>query len=165
LQENDLGAGGCDDTSMGRQRIKPAPTPPTTTRGRRTRDALILAGREVLEQQGWSGFSPEAVAQAAGVSYGTFYTYFESKDDLLHHVVRSVAGEMFASSLVPTDRVEDPYARIVESNRLYLRAWDQASKVLRLADQGGAATARRRRTRPSCSSRTSGSRRRTCSAT
>lgn len=99
------------------------------------------------------------------MSYGTFYTYFESKDDLLHHVVRSVAGEMFASSLVPTDRVEDPYARIVESNRLYLRAWDQASKVLRLADQGGAATARRRRTRPSCSSRTSGSRRRTCSAT
>nr|WP_107909549.1 TetR/AcrR family transcriptional regulator [Streptomyces chartreusis] len=124
---------------MGRQRTKPAPTPPTTTRGRRTRDALIFAGREVLEQQGWSGFSPEAVAQAAGVSYGTFYTYFESKDDLLHHVVRSVAGEMFASSLVPTDTVEDPYARIVESNRLYLRAWDQASKVLRLADQGGAA--------------------------
>lgn len=73
------------------------------------------------------------------MSYGTFYTYFESKDDLLHHVVRSVAGEMFASSLVPTDTVEDPYARIVESNRLYLRAWDQASKVLRLADQGGAA--------------------------
>ncbi|MFB6933264.1 TetR/AcrR family transcriptional regulator [Streptomyces chartreusis] len=69
---------------------------------------------EVLEQQGWSGFSPEAVAQAAGVSYGTFYTCFESEDDRLHHVVRSVAGEMFASSLVPTDRVEDPYARIVE---------------------------------------------------
>ncbi|WP_449340309.1 acyl-CoA dehydrogenase family protein [Streptomyces chartreusis] len=79
------------------------------------------------------------MAQAAGVSYGTFYTYFESKDDLLHHVVRSVAGEMFASSLAPPDTVEDPYARIVESNRLYLRAWGQASKVLRLADQGGAA--------------------------
>ncbi|WP_435220336.1 TetR/AcrR family transcriptional regulator [Streptomyces sp. Tue6028] len=124
---------------MGRQRTKPAPTPPTTTRGRRTRDALVLAGREVLEQQGWSVFSPEAVAQAAGVSYGTFYTYFESRDDLLRHIVRSVAGEMFASSLVSPDTADDPYTKLVESNRLYLRAWDKASKVLRLVDQGAAA--------------------------
>ncbi|MPY32631.1 TetR/AcrR family transcriptional regulator [Streptomyces adustus] len=124
---------------MGRQRTKPAPTPPTTTRGRRTRDGLILAGREILEQRGWSAFTPEAVAQTAGVSYGTFYTYFESRDDLLHHVVRSVAGEMLAASLVSPDGVDDPYARLVESNRLYLRAWDRASKVLRLVDQGAAA--------------------------
>ncbi|MGW1067985.1 TetR/AcrR family transcriptional regulator [Streptomyces aureus] len=124
---------------MGRQRTKPAPTPPTTTRGRRTRDGLVLAGRDVLEQQGWSAFSPEAVAQAAGVSYGTFYTYFESREDLLHHVVRSVAGEMFASSLVPPDTADDPYTKLVEANRLYLRAWDRASKVLRLVDQGAAA--------------------------
>jgi AcrR family transcriptional regulator len=124
---------------MGRQRTKPAPTPPTTTRGRRTRDALILAGREVLEEQGWPAFSPETVAQAAGVSYGTFYTYFESRDDLLRHVVRSVAGEMLASSLVPLDVADDPYARLVESNRRYLRAWDRASKVLRLAEQGAGA--------------------------
>lgn len=63
---------------------------PTTTRGRRTRDALISAGREILEQSGLSGFSPETVAQAAGVSYGTFYTYFESKEDLLRTLVRAV---------------------------------------------------------------------------
>ncbi|MFF2773809.1 TetR/AcrR family transcriptional regulator [Streptomyces sp. NPDC058052] len=124
---------------MGRQRTKPAPTPPTTTRGRRTRDALVLAGREILERQGRSAFSPEAVAQAAGVSYGTFYTYFESRDDLLHHVVRSVAGEMLAASLAPPDMTDDPYERLVESNRLYLRAWDRASKVLRLVDQGASA--------------------------
>jgi AcrR family transcriptional regulator len=120
---------------MGRSRTKPAPAPPVTTRGRRTRDALISAGREVLEQRGWSEFSPETVAHAAGVSYGTFYTYFESKEDLLGTVVRTIAGEMFAASLVPPDTVNDPYTRIVESNRRYLRAWAGASRVLRLVEQ------------------------------
>lgn len=116
-----------------------APKMPTTTRGRRTREGLVLAGREVLESQGWSGFSPEAVAQTAGVSYGTFYTYFESKEDLLHTVLRSVAGEMFTSSLVPPDTTDDPYTRLVESNRRYLRAWDQASRVMRIVEQGAVA--------------------------
>ncbi|MGW5640539.1 TetR/AcrR family transcriptional regulator [Streptomyces sp. NPDC003832] len=123
---------------MGRPRTKSAPKMPTTTRGRRTRDGLILAGREVLERDGWSGFSPEAVVQVAGVSYGTFYTYFESKEDLLHNVLRSVAGEMFTSSLVPPDTTDDPYTRLVESNRRFLRAWDQASKVVRIVEQGAA---------------------------
>ncbi|QYX76567.1 TetR/AcrR family transcriptional regulator [Streptomyces akebiae] len=109
---------------------------PTTTRGRRTRDALISAGREILEQCGLSGFSPETVAQAAGVSYGTFYTYFESKEDLLRTVVRAVAGEMFAASLVSPATADDAYTRIVEANRRYLRAWAEASKVLRLVEQG-----------------------------
>ncbi len=120
---------------MGRPRIKPTPEAPTTTRGRRTRDALIRAGREILESQGWPGFTPEMVAQTAGVSYGTFYTYFESKEDLLGHVVRVVTGEMFTASLLPPDTPDDPYARIVESNRRYLRAWDQASKVVRFGEQ------------------------------
>lgn len=120
---------------MGRSRTKPSPSPPATTRGRRTRDALISAGREILEQQGLSGFSPETVAQTAGVSYGTFYTYFLSKEDLLGNVVRAVAGEMFAASLVSPDTADDPYTRIMESNRRYLRAWAAASKVLRLVEQ------------------------------
>ncbi|WP_189716367.1 TetR/AcrR family transcriptional regulator [Streptomyces phaeofaciens] len=124
---------------MGRPRTKSAPKLPTTTRGRRTREGLIVAGREILERQGWPGFTPEAVAQVAGVSYGTFYTYFESKEDLLHSVLRSVAGEMFTSSLVPPDTTDDPYTRLVESNRRYLRAWDRAAKVVRIVEQGAVA--------------------------
>jgi AcrR family transcriptional regulator len=121
---------------MGRARTNPAPSPPVTPRGIRTRDALIAAGRQILAERGWPGFGPETVAQAAGVSYGTFYTYFESKEDLLRSVVRTVAGEMYAESLVSPDTVADPYTRIVESNRRYLRAWGRASKVLRLVEQG-----------------------------
>ncbi|WP_179277345.1 TetR/AcrR family transcriptional regulator [Actinoplanes regularis] len=121
---------------MGRSRTNPAPTAPATARGRRTRDALLGAGRELLETRGWAAFTPEQVAQAAGVSYGTFYTYFESKDDLLRAIVRAVAEEMFTESLVAPDTADEPYVRIVESNRGYLRAWRNASRVLRLVEQG-----------------------------
>jgi AcrR family transcriptional regulator len=130
---------------MGRSRTKPAPSPPVTDRGRRTRDALIAAGREIVEQRGWSGFSPEAVAQAAGVSYGTFYSYFESKEDLLGSIVRTVAAEMFTASLVSPETAADPYTRIVESNRRYLHAWSRASRVLRLVEQGADADENLRR--------------------
>ncbi|MCO6010454.1 TetR/AcrR family transcriptional regulator [Actinoallomurus purpureus] len=70
------------------------------------------------------------------MSYGTFYNYFKSKDDLLRSVVHAVAGEMFTSSLVSPETADDPYTRIVESNRRYLRAWSKSSKVLRLVDRG-----------------------------
>lgn len=122
--------------AMGRSRTNPAPTAPVTARGRRTRDALLAAGRRLLETRGWPAFTPEQVAQAAGVSYGTFYTYFESKDDLLRLIVRTVAEEMFTESLVGPATADDPYTRIVESNRGYLRAWRTASRVLRLVEQG-----------------------------
>ncbi|MFC4068694.1 TetR/AcrR family transcriptional regulator [Actinoplanes subglobosus] len=120
---------------MGRARTNPAPTPPVTARGRRTHDALIVAGREVIEEHGWAGFTPEAVTQAAGVSYGTFYTYFESRDDLLRKIVQAAADEMIAASRVP-DILDDPYARIVEANRRYLAATGKAAKVLRMVEHG-----------------------------
>jgi AcrR family transcriptional regulator len=120
---------------MGRARTNPAPTAPATARGRRTHDALIVAGREVIEEHGWAGFTPEAVTQAAGVSYGTFYTYFESKDDLLRKIVKAAADEMIQASLVP-DTLDDPYARIVEANRRYLAATGRAAKVLRMVEHG-----------------------------
>jgi AcrR family transcriptional regulator len=120
---------------MGRARTNPAPAPPVTAKGRRTHDALIVAGREVIEEHGWAGFTPEAVTQAAGVSYGTFYTYFESKDDLLRKIVQVAADEMYAASRVP-DTLGDPYARIVEANRRYLAATGKAAKVLRMVEHG-----------------------------
>ncbi|KUL27757.1 TetR/AcrR family transcriptional regulator [Actinoplanes awajinensis] len=119
---------------MGRARTNPAPTAPTTARGRLTHDALIAAGREIVEEYGWGGFTPEAVTQAASVSHGTFYTYFESKDDLLRRIVKAAADEMIAASRIPD--LDDPYARIVEANRRYLAATGEPAKVLRMVEHG-----------------------------
>jgi AcrR family transcriptional regulator len=57
------------------------PPPPTTRKARATYEAIISSTREVLRSKGV--LSPELIADHAGVSPATFYTYFSSKDAVL----------------------------------------------------------------------------------
>ncbi len=57
------------------------PPPPTTRKARATYETIIVSTREVLRNQGV--LSPELIADHAGVSPATFYTYFSSKDAVL----------------------------------------------------------------------------------
>lgn len=116
-------------------RPPPAKAGPITARGKRTRSALLQAGRELLEERGFTATSVDDVARRAGVSHGTFYTHFESKETLLREVARATVGEMFAAILVGQEISEDPYARIEDSNRRYLEAWRSGSKIIRMVDQ------------------------------
>ncbi len=108
---------------------------PSTSRGRRTRAALLAAGREVFEEVGYGPARIDLVADRAGVSHGTFYTYFDSKAALLREVSRTVVGEMFVDTRVGDQAGLDAYARIEAANRLYLDAWARNSRLLRVLEQ------------------------------
>jgi AcrR family transcriptional regulator len=54
---------------------------PATRKTKATFESLLVATRESIRRAG--GLSPEAVAEAAGVSAATLYAYFGSKDALL----------------------------------------------------------------------------------
>ena len=58
-----------------------ATAPPQGGKARRTYDALVHATREVIAATGT--FSADTVAEQAGMSAATFYSYFPSKDDAL----------------------------------------------------------------------------------
>jgi AcrR family transcriptional regulator len=65
-----------------------------------TKERRILASTlELVEQQGLSGLSMEAVAKAAGVAIGTVYIYFDSKEALLNALYlrtkRELSGKIF----------------------------------------------------------------------
>ena len=70
-----------------------------TARGRRTRAALLAAAEEVFVEYGWETASIVKITERAGVSQGTFYRYFVSKqaifdelvDDLNRRVRRAMA--------------------------------------------------------------------------
>ncbi|MEV4355608.1 TetR/AcrR family transcriptional regulator [Nonomuraea sp. NPDC004186] len=107
-----------------------------TSRGRRTRAALLQAGREAFEEHGYDAVRIDDVCGRARVSHGTFYTYFDSKEALFGEVAAAVVGEMFAASLVGAAAdPDDPYARIEAANRLYLRAWAANSRLVRMVEQ------------------------------
>src|SRR5262249_21385709 len=71
--------------------------PPPTARGRRTRATLIMAAREVFEADGFRDAKIADIAAGARISYGSFYTYFESKEQIFREVVNEVAGEIFVA--------------------------------------------------------------------
>jgi AcrR family transcriptional regulator len=54
--------------------------PPTQTRSTETVNAVLEAAARILEQHGFEGYTTNAIAERAGVSIGSLYQYFPSKD-------------------------------------------------------------------------------------
>jgi AcrR family transcriptional regulator len=69
-------------------------------------DAILVASEELLERHGYRALTTNAVAERAGVSIGTLYQYFRSKDALVGAVMdrhcqaieRAVCGVFIASA-------------------------------------------------------------------
>ena len=57
-----------------------------TRKGHRTRAALVQAGRQVFEEQGFLNARIGDIAKAAGVAHGGFYHYFDSKEAVFRDV-------------------------------------------------------------------------------
>jgi AcrR family transcriptional regulator len=56
---------------------------PTQGRSKATVEAVLAAAAHILEDRGLAGFNTNAVAVRAGVSIGSLYQYFPSKDAIL----------------------------------------------------------------------------------
>jgi AcrR family transcriptional regulator len=66
----------------------------TTVAGLATRQRLLAAARELIEEGGYGAASVAAIAERAGVASGTVYRHFASKAELFLEVFRDVcAGE------------------------------------------------------------------------
>jgi AcrR family transcriptional regulator len=57
-----------------------------------TRERLLVAAQELIEEGGYGGASVAAIAERAGVAAGTLYRHFESKQELFVEVFRSVCA-------------------------------------------------------------------------
>lgn len=82
-----------------------------------TRAALLDAARACFLEHGFHGTRIDTIAEAAGVSHGTLYTYFDSKDHVAQVLAMSaMQGATDALQRMPT--VED-----VTVTRSALRRW------------------------------------------
>jgi AcrR family transcriptional regulator len=88
-----------------------------------TRERLLQAAQELIEQGGYGTASVAAIAQRAGVAAGTLYRHFESKQELFVEVFRSVCEReeraMRAASTAlagegAADRLEEVLATFAE---------------------------------------------------
>ena len=63
-------------------------------RGEKTRQQLLDAGAKVLPTRGYHDARVDDIVQVAGVSHGSFYRYFENKDDFFRVLAEEAAGRM-----------------------------------------------------------------------
>ncbi len=78
---------------------------PKTKRGRQTRDKLLQAAEIEFGKRGFHEASVSGITLNAGVALGTFYTYFQSKEEIyralvgyMSHRVRGWISERVADS-------------------------------------------------------------------
>lgn len=85
----------CDD---GHKASKRRVRRPTQARSRATVDAILGGAAEVLTSRGYSATTTNHIAEAAGVSIGSFYQYFTDKDDVIEAVATMFARDALAFS-------------------------------------------------------------------
>ncbi|MBO2447898.1 TetR/AcrR family transcriptional regulator [Actinomadura barringtoniae] len=113
---------------------------PLTERGTRTRERLIAAAREVFEQRGFLDTRVSHITRHAKVAYGSFYTYFPSKEAVFLEVADRLFEDMTQSSPVPPDPESSPAdaspaARIRRANRAYYEAYLRNAKMMAIVEQ------------------------------
>ncbi len=104
-----------------------------TPRGRKTRDALLDAARVVFEEVGFLDTRVEHIAQAANVSYGTFYRYFESKDAVFWELSTRLFEDIHRRNGVEGNA--SPAQRLINSNRAYYQAYRRNAKLMAIVEQ------------------------------
>jgi AcrR family transcriptional regulator len=107
-----------------------------TAKGQRTREELLAGARRVFERDGYLDTRVADIVAEAGVSHGSFYTYFSSKQDVFRGVAHAV-GREFSAAVAPSpeDRDLRTYDALEQSNRRYLEAYRANSVMWALVEQ------------------------------
>ncbi|MBU3067246.1 TetR/AcrR family transcriptional regulator [Nocardia sp. NEAU-G5] len=109
--------------------------PPRTKRGERTRTALVAAAREVFERDGYLDAKIADISKAAGTAAGSFYTYFDSKEEIFTAVVEQVQEEMLHPHVRARTGVTDARDLIEAANREYLLAYKRNARLMGVFEQ------------------------------
>jgi AcrR family transcriptional regulator len=72
----------------------PTSKEPRTERGRRTLRAILDAAAAEFGERGFHETGITHITQRAGVALGTFYTYFDSKEEVFRALVKDMSGRV-----------------------------------------------------------------------
>jgi AcrR family transcriptional regulator len=103
--------------------LAPAPVPAAEPRRRRKQtrpQELLDAALALFVEKGFAATRAEEVARRAGVSKGTLYLYYPSKEELFKAVVRRSLSQLIADGLELVDAYEGPTAELL---RELVRVW------------------------------------------
>ena len=105
-------------------------------KGVATRARLVAAAKAVFEDDGFLEARISDIAERAGLSHGSFYHYFESKEQIF----REVAEAQEALLTAPSDDEDegppnDEVDRIRRANRRYLRRYRDNGRIMGVIEE------------------------------
>jgi AcrR family transcriptional regulator len=83
---------GQDTPTAGEER--PGDKTPKTARGRRSLRLLLDAAAEEFGEKGFHEAAISRITARAGMAIGSFYTYFDSKEEIFTALVRDLSGQV-----------------------------------------------------------------------
>ncbi|MEU9017660.1 TetR/AcrR family transcriptional regulator [Actinomadura sp. NPDC048394] len=108
---------------------------PRSAKGRRTRARLVEAGKTVFERDGFLQARITDIATEAGVSHGSFYHYFDSKESLFREIAEEVEVRLVSMDDIPQADDAGPIERIRAANKAYLSAYRKEAPIMRVIEE------------------------------
>lgn len=114
------------------------PVTPRSKKGEQTRARLLSSARSVFEEMGFLDARISDIAERAGLSHGSFYHYFDSKEQIFREVAeaqeaRLTAPEDDASESDPATLTE--IERLRRANRRYLERYRDSAKIMGVIEE------------------------------
>jgi AcrR family transcriptional regulator len=108
---------------------------PLTKRGLRTRARLLKAAGIVFERDGYLNAKITDITATAGVSNGSFYTYFKSKEAIFSALIREVNEQMYNALSLPHEEGQGIEERIEQVTRAYVQAYRKHAGLIGILEQ------------------------------
>jgi len=103
----------------------------------RTRARLVDAAKQVFERDGFLEARIIDIAETAQIAPGSFYHYFDSKQQIFREVARAQEERLTAPPDDPDSGPGDatPWERIRRANRLYLERYRDEAAIMGVIEQ------------------------------
>jgi AcrR family transcriptional regulator len=111
---------------------------PRSQKGVRTRARLLDAAKEIFEEDGFLEARISDIAERAGLSHGSFYHYFDSKEEVFREIAEAVEEQLSAplgGVILDPESSASPQERIREALRRHLESYRQESKIIGVIEQ------------------------------
>jgi len=109
------------------------PGGPRSRKGEQTRARLLTAAKVVFERSGFLDARVSDIAEEAGLSHGSFYHYFDSKEEVFREVVDEVEEKLSAplgSVILDPGSRATPRERISLAIRRHMEAYREEARIM-----------------------------------
>lgn len=110
-----------------------------TPKSRRRRLELLHAGKQAFETRGYFETRVADVVELAQVSQGTFYSYFDSKDDILRALVSTMVDGMMAQTAAPVRSTSTPFRTLQGTIEQFMASYRDNAAMIAVLEQAATA--------------------------